>query len=532
MKRYNYHNLIYIELLLQNQKKAAEDSSEENDYDSMIENGTDGSSNDDMSDSELIVKPASKIEVVDPGISKIVSTTKKVKRKQNIEAKSATESKKLKTAKELYKPPTVEELNLLKETENKHHSNLFRMQCEELLKISNLSGLNSSNINELLNTLNRKVQKLKPKNVGYDNSKSIEFPFSIDSHDLENIIINFVPPKEPIFIIGSEKLGTTIETHIDLCLIIPTEVFHKDDYLNLRYFYKKCLYIFHLASKLQSKFDSIKYNYFKNDCMNPILEIDTGNFKYLLHFICEKTQFKLKRFVPSMNNVKGRVLKTDLEKEKLEIPSTATPNYNYSILFDLTLTKNDIFLQEQFSSNQHVKDAIILLKIWLKQRNLDQGFYGFNGFIVSMYIAYLVKQHKIYSTMSSYQIIRLFWNHLSKCYFVLLYVILLLNIFIGQSKWNADGISICNYAKENNDEEVPPPSLAEFHKHYDIVFVDSTGYTNICANVSMDLYHRILAESKSAIECLDDNQINSFQCLFMTSIPSLLQYDHILWCVY
>lgn len=41
--------------------------------------------------------------------------------------------KKRKLDKNLYKPPTVEELNELRETENLFHSNLFRLQIEEML---------------------------------------------------------------------------------------------------------------------------------------------------------------------------------------------------------------------------------------------------------------------------------------------------------------------------------------------------------------------------------------------------------------
>lgn len=41
--------------------------------------------------------------------------------------------KKKKFKNDLYKQPTVEELNQLRETENLFHSNLFRLQIEEVL---------------------------------------------------------------------------------------------------------------------------------------------------------------------------------------------------------------------------------------------------------------------------------------------------------------------------------------------------------------------------------------------------------------
>ena len=62
---------------------------------------------------------------------------KKVKRK-NIESTESTDinngaNEKKKAKKDLYKQPTVDELNQLRETENLFHSNLFRLQIEELL---------------------------------------------------------------------------------------------------------------------------------------------------------------------------------------------------------------------------------------------------------------------------------------------------------------------------------------------------------------------------------------------------------------
>jgi hypothetical protein len=41
-----------------------------------------------------------------------------------------------------------------------------------------------------------------------------------------------------------------------------------------------------------------------------------------------------------------------------------------------------------------------------------QGFQGFSGFHCAMIIAYLLQTHQISQHMSSYQIIRIFWQFL------------------------------------------------------------------------------------------------------------------------
>lgn len=90
-------------------------------------------------------------------------------------------------------------------------------------------------------------------------------------------------------------------------------------------------------------------------------------------------------------------------------------------------------LSTVLSSAQGLKDGVTLLKVWLRQRELDkvnlecpsplaccvtgwhwaqtcssllQGLGGFNGFLISMLIAFLVSTRKIHTTMSGYQVLR------------------------------------------------------------------------------------------------------------------------------
>jgi hypothetical protein len=51
---------------------------------------------------------------------------------------------------------------------------------------------------------------------------------------------------------------------------------------------------------------------------------------------------------------------------------SATPHYNFSILNDLILSANEDYRTNILESNPNLKDGILLLKVWLKQRGLDQ----------------------------------------------------------------------------------------------------------------------------------------------------------------
>lgn len=58
--------------------------------------------------------------------------------------------------------------------------------------------------------------------------------------------------------------------------------------------------------------------------------------------------------------------------------------------------------------------------------------------------------------------------------------------------------------------------------------VDNSGYCNILSFLSVDLYRKVRYECLNAIKVLDNKSINSFQQLFLTTVPYYLQYDHFL----
>lgn len=57
----------------------------------------------------------------------------------------------------------------------------------------------------------------------------------------------------------------------------------------------------------------------------------------------------------------------------------------------------------------NLRDGIILLKIWLRQRDLNKGYDGFTNHIVTMFVIYLLRIKKLNTFMSSYQIVRNVW---------------------------------------------------------------------------------------------------------------------------
>ena len=49
-----------------------------------------------------------------------------------------------------------------------------------------------------------------------------------------------------------------------------------------------------------------------------------------------------------------------------------TPHYNASILRDLVMDSNEQYCVRILEEHKNLREGIMLLKIWLKQRGLDQ----------------------------------------------------------------------------------------------------------------------------------------------------------------
>ena len=57
---------------------------------------------------------------------------------------------------------------------------------------------------------------------------------------------------------------------------------------------------------------------------------------------------------------------------------------------------------------------------------------------------------------------------------------------LAESDWTRQGISLCNTSGDPNQ-----PDLGMFHSSYDVVFVDSSGYHNICSHMLESTFYRV-----------------------------------------
>lgn len=100
--------------------------------------------------------------------------------------------------------------------------------------------------------------------------------------------------------------------------------------------------------------------------------------------------------------------------------------------------------------------------------------------------------------------------------------------FAAASKWDElnQGISLCSYT----DLDHKKSSLEQMHKDYDVVFIDETGWYNLCSNLFGHIYQLVKAEARLALQLLDDNvgHVNAFRSLFKKKCPIYSHADYIL----
>lgn len=221
-----------------------------------------------------------------------------------------------------------------------------------------------------------------------------------------------------ITVIGSYTFDAAVGPNavVDIMIEMPAKIFQKQDYQNYRYMQKKAIYLAYVASNISD--DIAEEKKFVGDSVRPFLKLTPSGklgrkISILIHVSVQEESFKLNRFLPEKNSIRPGWFFKNIPNEITEdLP--ATPHYNSIILHDLTMSRMNIENMKIIKEYPNVRDGIILLKIWLAQRELTTDFEAFNGYIITMFVLYLLSIKKLNTFMSSYQIVRNVWNHLGK----------------------------------------------------------------------------------------------------------------------
>nr|XP_061811481.1 nucleolar protein 6-like [Nerophis lumbriciformis] len=415
---------------------------------------------------------------------------------------------------DLYRPPTAEELNQLKEAESLFHCSLLKMQMDELLKEVALSERRKLQIDAFIQTVT-KLLKAVPQSpeVEVSNlswlSNDVKVPFLLIPKTQKGKF-HMAPPAS-VDLIGSYPLGTCTKPRVvvDLAATIPADILHPKDFLNQRYPRKRAFYLAGLAQCLTESSDigEISYSCLHGNRLRPVLVLsppgkDSPALLVRIHACPPPGFFKPSRFHPRMNNIRT-CWYTEVNNLQSEIIEPPTPHYNSSLLGDMLPRAHLQFLTAISAQCAAFPDGVSLLKVWLRQRELDQGTGGFNGFLASMLLAYLLTTHRISNTMTAYQLLR---NGLN---------------FLASTDLTVNGISL------SRNPDSTAPSMADFHDAFQVVFIDPSGHLNMCADMTACTYKQLQHEASVSMQFWDDPTVDGFHSLLMTSKPMLRTSDHV-----
>uniref|UniRef100_A0A8C9VAJ2 Nucleolar protein 6 n=1 Tax=Scleropages formosus TaxID=113540 RepID=A0A8C9VAJ2_SCLFO len=410
---------------------------------------------------------------------------------------------------ELYKPPTAEELHQLKEAESLFHCNLLKMQMEELLKEVVLSERRKRLVDSFIMKIKALLQNVpQTREVELNDhswiSEGVKVPFLWVPKTTKGKF-HMAPPAS-VSLVGSYPLGTCTKpsVSVDLSVIMPPAVLHPKDVLNQRYPRKRALYLAGLAQHLRSspEIGTLRYSCLHGNRLRPLLLLtppgkDSNSLTVKIHVYPPPGFFKPSLFHPKRNNVRTAQVKSG---DKFFGPPT--PHYNSSLLGDVLPKAHLQFLSAISAQCSAFGEAVALLKVWLRQRQLDRGAGCFSGFVGSMLVAYLLSSHRVSNSMTAYQLLRNSLHFLGKHFAGVVLTIEHLQ---------------CVY----------PPTLHEFHSTFQVVFVDPSGYLNLCADMTANTYKQVQNEASLSLQFWDDPTVDGFQALLMTPKPLIRTCDHV-----
>lgn len=229
-------------------------------------------------------------------------------------------------------------------------------------------------------------------------------------------VFKFLTPSD-IRVIGSYSLGSVTgpDIAIDIMIEMPSKLFQKLDYQNFRYTRKRALYLAHIASNLDDKLVESK-KFTGNISMPNLMIIPSGKLgkrvTVHVHLAAQEGSLKLNRFLPSKNSVRPEWYFGEDELSDDEKSLIPTPHYNSTVLRDLTMSRVNSHNAKIIEEYPNLRDGLILLKIWLRQRQFKDAHNSFNSHVLTSYVVYLLHKKMLNTFMSSYQIVRNVWNYL------------------------------------------------------------------------------------------------------------------------
>jgi U3 small nucleolar RNA-associated protein 22 len=401
----------------------------------------------------------------------------------------------------LFKAATIDEMIEIRETSDLFKSNMFKLQIEELLKC---------NVHYDITLELKKIKTLLDSIKDVEEKPLSEFDETIPA----NLKCAFKKPSK-IAVVGSYLLKTVVKSgrmNIDLGIEMPTSLFQEKDYVNNRYFFKRRYYL-SVLEKVLKKHYKLEYLAMQNDIRRCVLvlqsnsknQVDFSKKGYTIRIIpyIDALFFTPQRLGPGKNNL------------RTEGHTCATPQYNNSILQDQFMVSHMNLLHSHIQESPSLKDAIVLGKVWLEQRGFgdyNRTGYGFNGFIMSMIMAWLLRSksiggnRRIGKHFSSYQMIKIAIDLIAKHDFALKPL----------------------YLTDSGEATMDSFGDESFLTRFDVAIVDPSGTINLAGNITRSAMEELQYEARLSCGFFKEAADDRFEDLFLKNVnQEWLKYDNV-----
>ncbi|PKU81278.1 nucleolar protein 6 [Dendrobium catenatum] len=311
---------------------------------------------------------------------------------------------------------------------------------------------------------------------------------------------------ESICIGGSYSIGCVAkpDINVDLLIRMPKECFHEKDYMNHIYHAKRCLYLCVIEKSLKSLtlFRKMEWRTFQNEARKPVIHF------YPVIKNAELSEFFI-RIIPTASSVfnasRLSISRNNVRAFNQGDTSRATPYYNSSILEDMFMEENVDFVKNTFTEWKTLRDALLLLKVWARNRTSIYTHDCLNGYLISIILSYLTAGpggNQINRSMKALQIFRVTLK------------------FISSNLWTK-GLSLgpLSQSKLFNEE------MIRCLKAFPVVLYDATGHTNLLFCLTRTAFAELQEEAAWTVNCIDKCRGGGFEEVFMTKADFAAKFD-------
>ncbi|KAL5704638.1 hypothetical protein ACHQM5_023031 [Ranunculus cassubicifolius] len=375
----------------------------------------------------------------------------------------------------------------------------------------------TSFIHQSISTIKSAINEI-PDNLKVNSSLADGFVRDIGADKVE---FRFKKP-EFVEISGSYEIQSIAKpyTGVDVFVRLPKECFHEKDYLNHRYHGKRCLYLC-VINKYLSKskgVKSVEWTTFQNEGRKPVLVV------YLVQELAELPGFFI-RIIPTATSSLFNVSKLKLTRNNLHNVNqegnagSATPKYNSSILEDMFLEQNSEFVRKAFLGWKELGEALILMKVWARDRSSIYSHDCFNGYILAIIMSYLSSKSggsRISRPMKATQIFRVTLD------------------FIASSKLWDRGLLLQPHGQSSVSKEVAKQrkntitkeERNQYQELFPVVVLDTFAHFNLAFRLTRSGFLELQDEASVTINCMDKYGDGGFEEVFMAKVDFPARFDY------